>query len=215
MCKSTKYKSTKNAEERCHFLEDDIGGTILGAEASCAGDGSVDGSTRTKAIKYLETLHHQSVHKGLQLHYDQEAKPVKRFHQRDKVSQAWLSALCSPLSYIPSPEFTQAMAWHLFLPSPACAPFVGQIVVGKPLDRYGEILMCAPLPFDSWRRKHNGIESTLESVLNSCGVIANAEPNGLFSALIPAAASAPSGDLHHACARQGLVPDLLITFPAG
>lgn len=138
-------KMKDDAQERCTFVEDDLCGTILNAEASSAGDGS----TQTKAIKYLESLHHKSVHKGLQLHHNQNAKPIKRFKQRDKVSQAWLSALCSPMSSIPSPEFTQAMAWHLFLPSPSCSPFVGQMVAGKPLDPFGEVLMTAPLPFDS------------------------------------------------------------------
>lgn len=51
-------------------------------------------------------------------------------------------------------------------------------------------------------------------MINSSGVIANAEPYGIFSPLIPASATAPGGDLHHTRARQGIVPDLLITYPA-
>jgi hypothetical protein len=45
-------------------------------------------------------------------------------------------------------------------------------------------------------------------------VIADAEPYGLFSALIPSSATAANGDLHSARNRQGLVPDLHVTFPA-
>ena len=106
------------------------------------------------------------------------------------------------------------MAWFFVVPSPACSSFVGQLVDGKPLDQFGEILMCARLPFDSWRTRHNKIESTIESIINDCGVIANSEPYGLFSALIPAAATNPNGDLQHSRERQGLVPDFLVTFPA-
>ena len=46
-----------------------------------------------------------------------------------------------------------------------------------------------------------------------CGAIADAEPYGLFSPLIPASATSPTGNLHHQRDRQGLIPDLLITFP--
>jgi hypothetical protein len=88
------------------------------------------------------------------------------------------------------------------------------MILGKPLDRFGEVLMCARLPFDSWRTRHSHVEATLEAILNDSGVIANSEPYGLFSPLIPAAAIAVNGDLHRARDRQGLVPDFLITHPA-
>ena len=167
-------KLKEDAGERCTFLEEDLDETILGAEAESAGDGAVDGSTRTKVTQLLEQLHHQVIRAGLEEHHDRNARPVKRFGQRDKVSQAWLSALCTALSSIPSPEFTQAMAWFFYVPSPACSPFVGTMVAGKPLDRFGEVLMCAQLPFDSWRTRHTIIETTTEAIINDCGVIANA-----------------------------------------
>ena len=106
------------------------------------------------------------------------------------------------------------MAWQLFVPSPACSSHVGQMIVGKPLDRFGEVLMCAQLPFDSWRTRHSSIEATIEAVINDSGVIANAEPYGLFSPLIPASATSVNGDLSHTRDCQGLVPDFLVTFPA-
>ena len=86
-------KSKLEAEECCNFLEDDISGTILAAKASSAGDGAEEGSTRTKVIQMIESLRHQSILAGLDRHQDWEAQPIKRFTQRDKVSQAWLSAL--------------------------------------------------------------------------------------------------------------------------
>ena len=173
-----------------------------------------DGSMRTKTTQLLESLHFRAVLEGLKSHPNQTQKPVKRFHQLDKCSQAWLSALCSPLSKIPSPEFTEAMALKFFVPSPACAPFVGQMVAGKPLDKYGEVLLCASLPFDSWRLRHNSIQATVEAIANESGVIANAEAYGLFSPYIPAAATSVGGDLQSTKDRQGLIPDFLITFPA-
>ena len=206
-------KLKTDAQERCAFLEEDLGGTVLSAETASAGDGACDGSTRTKVTQLLEGYHHQVIRLGLQKHHNKNAHPVKRFSQRDKVSQAWLSAQCTALSSIPSPEFTQAMAWFFFVPSPACSAHVGTMVAGKPLDRFGEVLMCAHLPFDSWRTRHTSIETTTEAIINDCGVIADAEPYGLFSALIPSSATSPNGDLHHARDRQGLVPDLLVTFP--
>ena len=113
-----------DAQECCAFLEEDIDGTILCAEASSAGDGAVDGSTRTKVFQFLEKLHFQCILSGLGKHHNQEAKPIKRFTQRDKVSHAWLSALCTALSSIPSAEFTQAMAWLFFILSPAVQPVI-------------------------------------------------------------------------------------------
>ena len=94
-------------------------------------------STRTKVTQLLESLHYKSVLKGLEEHHNQLAKPVKRFHQRDKVSQTWLSSLCSPLSAIQTPEFVEAMALLFAVPSPACSPFIGKMVAGKPLDKHG------------------------------------------------------------------------------
>ena len=89
------------------------------------------------------------------------------------------------------------MAWYFMLPSPACAPFVGSLVCGKPLDPYGEVLMCATLPFDSWRVRHDKIKSEIRSIGYDSGVNIDAEPYGLFSAHIPAAAVAENGHLHH------------------
>ena len=169
-----------------------------------AGDKSTDGSTRNKTTQLLESLHFRAVLEGLKSHPNQNHKPVKQFQQLDKCSQAWLSALCSRLSAIPSPEFIEAMAYKFFVPSPACTPFVGQ----------REVLMCANLPFDSWRLRHNTIQATLESIINESGVIANAEAYGLFSHIIPSAATSVGGDLQSNKDRQGLIPDFHITFPA-
>ena len=74
--------------------------------------------------------------------------------------------------------------------------------------------MNATLPFDTWRQRHSSIQTTFESIINDSGAIADAEPLGLFSPLIQTSATSTSGDLHRTRDRQGLVPDLYITFPS-
>ena len=103
------------------------------------------------------------------------------------------------------------MAWHLLTPSPACLPHVGSLVCGKPLDEYGEVLMCATLPFDSWRLRHDKVKMEIQSIGLDSGLIVDAEPFGLFSHLIPSSAFSENGHLFYNRERQGLVPDFLIT----
>ena len=103
----------------CNFLEATLTGPLTSPVFS-AGENSTDGSTKTLIVKSLETLHLRSLVKALELYPDRNARPVRFFTQRDKLSQAWLSALPSPLSLIPGPEFSQAMAWSLMVPSPYC-----------------------------------------------------------------------------------------------
>ena len=50
--------------------------------------------------------------------------------------------------------------------------------------------------------------------MNESGVIANAEPYGLFSPLIPSTATSDGGVLQSTRDRQGLIPGFLITYPA-
>ena len=164
-------------------------------------------------VKHLESLHLLSLQQAIELLPNKNSRPARFFNQHDKVSQAWLSALPGPFTHIPDPEFTQAMAWFFMCPSPACSPYVGSLVCGKPLDAYGEVLMCAPLPFDSWRVRHDKIKSEIRAIGVDSGVIVEPEPFGVFSPFIPAAALAEDGQLHRLRERQGLVPDLLITYP--
>ena len=201
------------ASECCNFLDEPLEG-ILGDSAEGLGNGSTDGSSRSDLVKALESLHSEVIHQSLNMHVDQSARPVRMYVQRDKVSQAWLSALPGPLTIIPSREFSEAMAWHLFLPSPACKPHVGVMIKGKPLDPFGEVLMCAQLPFDTWRVRHDRVKFLLHTLAMEAGVIVDSEPYGLFSHLIPSAAQSAGGHLHHKRERQGLIPDLMLSFPS-
>ena len=205
--------SLRNDAQQCmDFLEEPHEG-IFSATVDSIGGESTDGSTRSKIVQFQEKMLQDVITRGLRLHHDQNAHPVRKFHHRDKVSQAWLSALPTALSHIPSNEFQQAMAFHLLAPPPACAPHIGTMVCNKPLDAHGEVLMCAFLPFDTWRTRHDRIKTCLESMGNFAGAIVDPEPYGLFSHLIPAAAHAADGDLRQAREQQGLVPDLHLTFP--
>ena len=198
--------------ELCSYLDIPLEGPLASALTD-AGNGSSDGSTRALVVKGLESFTVQAIKKVIDEQADRNSRPRRFFLNRDKISQAWLSALPGPLTHIPSAEFTQAMAWLFMLPSPACSPFVGSMVCGKPLDMYGEVLMCATLPFDSWRVRHDKVKSEIRAIGVDAGVIVDAEPYGLFSPFIPSAATSEGGHLHHTRERQGLVPDLLVCFP--
>ena len=202
-----------DANQRMDFLGESLEG-VMSTNVDSVGGESVDGSTRSRIIQFQEKTLQQIIQKGLNDHPNQEEHAVRKFNHKDKVSQAWLSALPTALSSIPSEEFQQAMAFTLFVPSPACATHVGTMVCGKPLDPHGEILMCAPLPFDTFRTRHDRIKVRLESMGNRVGAIVNPEPYGLFSTAIPAAAHNEGGDLHQVRDRQGLIPDLHVTFPS-
>ena len=99
-------------------------------------------------------------------------------------------------------------------PRPCPGSFVGSPVCRKPLDPHREVLMCAKLPFDSWRVSHDKIKSEIRAIGYDAGVnVVDPEPYGLFSAHIPAAAAADNGLLQHLRESQGLMLDLLIKFP--
>ena len=74
--------------------------------------------------------------------------------------------------------------------------------------------MCAKLPFDSWRIRHDRVKMHIQSLGIESGLIVDMEPFGLFSHLIPSSAFSEFGHLFHQRERQGLVPDLLMTSPA-
>ena len=74
--------------------------------------------------------------------------------------------------------------------------------------------MCGHLPFNSWRIRHDKVKIMIQSIGNECGVVVNCEPYGIFSPLIPTAATQQNGPLHNPRDRQGLLPDFLLTFPS-
>ena len=204
----------QDVDECCHFLDVTPTGPLT-TLVEGAGNNSVDGSTRSEVVKCLESLHVEALHKALQTHHDKKYRPVPMFPNRDKLSQAWLSALQGPLTQIPSPEFTQAMAWHLLVQSPACQPHIGTMIKGKPMDPFGELLMCTTLPFDYWLIRQDKVKMEIQSLGLEYGLLVDTEPFGLFSHLIPSSAYVENGHLHHYCVHQGLVPDFLVSRLSG
>ena len=172
-----------------------------------------DESTRLEVTHQLENLQFQALSKGLEIYPLGVARPVRIFSQADKVSQAWISAVPTSMSHIPSLEFSEIMAAFLALPSPACQPLVGTKLLqsGRLVDPFGDNIMCEKLPFDTWRTRHDQAKVMIEELATDAGVVVQPEVFGLFS---PSLATSEGGMLSWSRDRQGLVPDFLFTFPA-
>jgi hypothetical protein len=132
----------------------------------------------------------------------------------DKLSGAWLLALPGRDTGLSAKVFTEAMAAHLCLPSPAVVTggwVVKNTVRGGPvIDQFGDAVMCCKhLPGDTWRHRHDTDKlANVYECLNARLVY------GLFADLIPAHAVTQRGDsLDWGRARQGLVPDFKIRLP--
>ena len=82
---------------------------------------------------------------ALERHPDRVARPVTAYQNIDKLSGAWLLALPGPETGISSKVFSEAMAAHLCLPSPAVVAggWVGKNTVrgGAVIDQFGDAVM--------------------------------------------------------------------------
>ena len=107
--------------------------------------------------------------------------------------------------------YREAIAAYFGLPSPVCAPFVGQLI-GKTkvvMDRYGNNLTCVTLKGDAHRTHHNNVLWAMHEFATGF-MGANdirAEVFGLFAALI---AQFDSFMRLARRTRQGLVPDFQV-----
>ena len=148
-----------------------------------------------------------------------ELRPVNFLPQFDKLSQAWLTALPGPLTSIAGPHFQQAMAWRLCIPSPALQHLQGVPVgsEGAMMDPHGDNLMCARLPGDTWRIKHDLVKLALSNFCHEARLVVDVEVFGLFSHLIPTLATSADGSLSRIRERQALIPDfnLHLQNPSG
>ena len=142
----------------------------------------------------------------------QTARPARAYPQLDKLTTAWKLSLPGPTTGLTSPVFKEVMAMHLFLPSLACRGVVGQPVGPKavPAGLFGDEIMCATLPGDSWRWRHDSLKECLMSICNESIIRTDAELFGLFRDLIPAELTRQGGDLQYGRQRVGLTPDLLL-----
>ena len=138
------------------FLGQDLEGP-LAMTVEGAGDGSVNGSTRKKVTEQREKLRGSVIGEALKKHPDQKARPVLVWPQLDKLSSAWLLSLPGPHTGLPTSLFSEAVCSHLCLPSPACRDRVGERVGRSVVDRFGDAVMAAMLPGDTWRIRHDTV----------------------------------------------------------
>ena len=199
------------------FLGKEVG-LPLSQGVEQAGDSSVDGSTRRKAVQQRESWRHEVLTKALKEHRDREARPVTVFQNFDKLSGAWLLALPGTSTGLSSSVFAEAMAAHLCLGSPALrsSGWVGRPVGRKSvtIDLFGDAVMnCDDLPGDTWRHRHDTVKTALVSECIDAKLPHDCEVYGLFADLLPAAAQVDGGGLEWNRARQGLIPDFRLRLP--
>ena len=111
------------------------------------------------------------------------------------------------------PALVQArVAACLALPSPACAPLVGQRIgrYRDVLDRYGVELTTLSLPGDGYRTRHDELKHLMDRDIQHHGVSCFCEVFGLFAPLLPQDVrsewlAAPVRK------RQGIVPDFSVS----
>ena len=197
------------ARGMAEFLGEELEGS-LAVPVIGMGEGSVNGSTRKKVTEQREKLRGSVLGKALGLHHDRLARPVLAWPQFDKLSSAWLLSLPGPHTGLASSVFTEAMCAHLCLPSPACRDRVGEKVGRAVVDMFGDAVMSAPLPGDTWRIRHDTVKSELNRLLTWCNLPATCEVFGLFSHLIP---QEGLNRIERGRKRQGLVPDFQLQVP--
>ena len=160
--------------------------------------------------------------------YDQLDLEFKALQPSSPERQAWLNMDRFSIQWVtvvPSPKlgwvlgndvFPEVVATYLALPSPACAPLVGQRIgrYRDVLDPFGVKLTTLSLPGDGWRIRHDELKHLIDKDVQGHGIPCSCEVFGLFAPLLPQEARA-EWLAAPARKRQGLVPDYLLTLPHG
>ena len=145
--------------------------------------------------------------KAVTEYHDQEARPCWAWLDRDKQSSSWLVTIRG----LTGPEFSEAAATLLCLPSPACSGRVGETVRGqKKIDIFGDNVRAATLAGDGFRRRHDDCKDFTLKLLRSSGVTADCEVFNLFAREIPQQGLAR---IDRGRTRQAMVPDFKIAIP--
>ena len=139
-------------------------------------------SSRQLLTEQREQLREAVLKEALLRHHDQTARPAIAYPQLDKLATAWKLSLPGPSTGLTTPVFKEIMAMHLFLPSPACQEIVSQPVGPKRVAArpFGDEVMTATLPGDSWRWRHDALKLCLMNICNESMIRADAEVFGLF-----------------------------------
>ena len=194
------------AAQAAQWLEEELEGPLK-VHAQSAGEGSTTGATRRLVMEQLEQLRCKLLGKGLELYHDQEARPCWSWPDRGKQTTAWLLTLTG----LTGPEFSEAAATQLCLPSPACASRIGEKIRGnKKIDLFGDNLRAAKLPGDGFRKRHDLVKNFIFRKLRAAGVPTECEVFNLFSREIPQEGLAR---IERGRTRQTMVPDFKILVP--
>ena len=204
----------REAEQCCTYLGKELDGTIaIGPDIAI--ELKEGGSSRQAVTEQREELREAVVREALLRHPNQAARPAVAYPQLDKLSTAWKLGLPGPTTGMSTPVFKEVLALHLFLPSLACKEVVGLRIGarGAIAGPFGDELMCAQLPGDSWRWRHDDVKLCIVNICNQSKVRAEAEVFGRFRDLLPPHLFDQGGELHHSRQRVGLTPDLLLRIP--
>ena len=185
---------------------------VLAVQVAGAGQGSTDGSTRKQIVERRDVLRGLVLARALEIHPNQQSSPVLVWPQMDKLSSAWLLSLPGPCTGMSSPVFAEAMCSHLCLPSPACGDRVGERVSrGAVVDLFGDKVMSATLPGDTWRTKHDKVKLEISRLCVWSRLQAMCEVFGLFAHHIP---QEGLNRMERGRKRQAMVPDFRLSLPS-
>ena len=84
---------------------------------------------------------------------------------------------------------------------------------GATVDIFGDSVMSAKLPFDSWRHRHDDIKVAVVERAKHAKVEVDSEIFGLLRDLVPVVELEQGGELDTARAWNGKVPDLSYKLP--
>ena len=136
----------QEARQCSTYLDQELEGQ-LAVQVEGMGGGSVDGSNRRAVAHQREDIGGAVLKLALSKMDNTTLKPVRALANRDKLSSLWLKCLPGP-DGISSPNFSDAMALLLCMPSPACIDRIGARVGRRTVDIFGDSIMSEVFPGD-------------------------------------------------------------------
>ena len=135
-------------------------------EATGAGKGRTDGSTRHEMVKEIERLRAKALTKFLEEHPDQEARPVLVRKNCDKTSTAFLLARPGPHTGTHPVSLAEQLLALMAVPSGLCRGREGEKIGTLKVDIWGDNIMNCIVPGNDFIRGHNNLKNTLKSLLS-------------------------------------------------
>ena len=164
-----------------------------------------EGNYRSKVVEQMDQIRHLLLTKALELHPNQEARPTWSWPELDKCSSQYLACLPHSETRFTSAEFTEAVAAHLCVPSPACSSRLGEVVRGRQVvDEFGDEVISAIMIGDGNRTRHTQMEKLIIQKCRWAGVPIQSEVFHLFAQVIP---QRGLSRIERGRKRDGMVPD--------